>query len=247
MCLLITIITYSACQKRVKTKTKKRKRKMEWTKQNVRRRNFGGTSEYVAGPGLAFLKNHYQVGAVADIGVWDGRNLPLLVKLVEERGVVYGYDHPEAEPAVLEASIRFPGVSFKMGEIIALPFNNGELSAVLCWRVLHNLTAPGQLDVALRELYRVLKIDAPLLIAVRAFNQERPWSRPMLLETKNPLGVCRTDLCFTGSACEVVLSNAGFKVKNIQLLCEEGTSDGLPYENKYWAINCVRGGRCYVG
>lgn len=214
---------------------------MEWLPENVSRRDFGGTSVYVAGPGKEFLTSwlNGESRVLADFGVWTGRNLPPLIELAGVRGLVHGYDHPNARPAIEQARALHPQVEFHEGELTDLPFWDQVFSGGLCWRVLHNLKERGQLERALRELHRVLKPEAPFLVAVRSFDYHQ-MPRPILLRTQNPAGVERFDLCFSELTCCTVFAQAGFKVHHLELVTEEGCSDGMPYPNVYWACHLVR-------
>lgn len=213
---------------------------MEWTKENVARKDFGGTASYVAGRGKEFLARHLNGGErrLADFGVFYGRNLPPLCELATG-GTVFGVDTEEAAPAVARARASFPTVQFRQSALAdKIPFEDGELNGGLCWRVLHNLHRPGELTAALGELHRVLSPGAPLLVSVRAI--EGLSDAPKPLEASDGAGGTRIDLYFTEIACRRIFGDAGFTVLHVEKVVEIGTSDGNPYSNDYWALHLIR-------
>lgn len=213
---------------------------MEWTPENVARRDFGVTSRYVAGSGRDFLAAHLngEPRVLVDFGTWTGRNLPPLLALAGAGGTVIGYDHPNAAPAVATARQTHPTVTFCEGTLTELPFADGEITGALCWRVLHNLKEPHALGRALAEFRRVLRQGAPFLVSVRATGEEHP--EPAFVRSHNPTGVVRWDLCFSELACEVVFVRAGFELVHEELVTEVGCSDGEPYANTYRTLHLLR-------
>ncbi len=180
----------------------------------------GSPSPHVGGAGRHFLGQNRQSGPVADLGVWEGRNLPPLLSLAAP---VIGYDTPDAKPAVSAARVRFPAVEFREGSFWALPFQDQELGGALCWRVLHNLTAKWELVVALREINRALQPDAPLLVAVRSEERADARDAPRIYERRsdNGAGLERVDLYFTPSALRLLAWTLGFQTRGIRE-CVEG-------------------------
>lgn len=218
--------------------------KMEWTPENVARKNFGGASVYVAGPGKQFLldnQNGFQ-RRLGDFGVFYGRNLPSLIE-VANGGQVIGVDHPNARSAVKRAALDFPAVTFvEAAMAIRIPLADNIFTGGLCWRVLHNLGKPGELQQALGELRRVLALGAPLLVSVRGKEERiRCCTEPVLLEQTDGAGGTRHDLYFSQLACRLMFTRAGFEVEGaVRLITESGTSDGNPYSNDYCVIHLVR-------
>ncbi len=101
---------------------------------------------------------------VVDFGVWSGRNLPSLIGIGSH---VAATETPDSYRLLAETAERFPEVEFFGMPLTELSFGKKTVGAALCWRVLHNLTHSTECIQALRELHRVLALNAPLLVAVR--------------------------------------------------------------------------------
>ena len=58
-------------------------------------------------------------------------------------------------------------VEFETGNITALPYEDESFDAAVCWGVLHYLT-PDDIEVALKELARVIRPDGLLVLTLRS-------------------------------------------------------------------------------
>jgi uncharacterized protein YhfF len=86
---------------------------------------------------------------------------------------------------VAEASRRFPGVDFQVGDMLALPFDDGELAgAIAFYSIIH--FDDEQLLRAFREMRRVLAADGLLALAFHigdeVVHREQWWDIPVMLD-----------------------------------------------------------------
>ncbi len=201
----------------------------------------GNPSPHVTGLGRAFLAKHHQAGKlVADLGVWEGRNLPELISLGQR---VAATDTPEARDVLKKTGDRFRNVSFHEAHLDSLPFENEEVGAALCWRVLHNLTSSTQIIAALKEINRILVIGSPLLVAVRSEHQRDFWaSRAVFLRRcSNGNGGIREDLYFTKGAVRFIAELLGFRVEGLFEDVEGGEEiDGRVVHNHYLVGHLIK-------
>jgi SAM-dependent methyltransferase len=67
---------------------------------------------------------------------------------------------------------RFDGVSFRQGDLLRLPAGDGEFgAAVALYTIIH--LAPDELPGAFREMARVLRPSAPLLVSLHVGEEVR--------------------------------------------------------------------------
>lgn len=200
----------------------------------------GRPSPHVAGPGREFMARHRQDGPVADLGVWEGRNLATLLTF----GVpVIATDTPEAREIVLKTQQQYPMVRFIEAPLNQLPFANGEIGGALSWRVLHNLTGDEELVPALVDINRVLTPQAPLLIAVRSEHQFDHWAtqRAFVRRLPNGNGGIREDVYFTRGGLIFMSELLGFLVERVIEDVEGGEEvDGKPVKNHYLVAHLVK-------
>ena len=206
-------------------------------------------SEFIETEGFEFFSESSDVERRAiDIGVWSGRHIPFLHRIVREQGQIFGIDldHPITRLRLLEAEAkaRLQGISavFRPMELTSLLFHSDFFDFALCWRVLHNIIS-GELTVILQELHRVLKPNARLLIAVRATKEWMPTHPiPQLFTTYLHSGE-RQDLYFSQESLDTVFSRF-FQIESTTLIEEDETifdSDGkgCEYTNTYWALKLI--------
>jgi ubiquinone/menaquinone biosynthesis C-methylase UbiE len=99
---------------------------------------------------------------VADIGAGSGRIAPHLAALgLRPRGLDL------SEEMVRVARRDFPGFAFEVGDVRALPYDDGALGGAVCWYSLMYLP-PEDRPAAYAELARVLRPGAPLAVAFKA-------------------------------------------------------------------------------
>jgi len=100
-------------------------------------------------------------GVVVDLGTGTGRILPELSRRAERIIAV------DASPEMLEearkrvAASGIDGIDFRLGDLAHLPFQDGEVDAVVANMVLHHAPEPAQ---AVAEIHRVLRPGGKLLL-----------------------------------------------------------------------------------
>ena len=200
----------------------------------------GDPSPHVAGLGREFLAKHHQPGPVADLGVWEGRNLEPLLTL----GVaLVATDTPKARDAAATARTRYPMVRYEEALLNKLPFGKSELGGALCWRVLHNLTGEGELIAAFAEIGRVLALGAPLVLAVRSEHQQDFWAtrHAFLRRYPNGNGGIREDIYFTRGSVRFIAELLGFRVVAFFEDAEGGEEiNGTVVKNHYLIAHLIK-------
>jgi len=100
--------------------------------------------------------------SVGDVGCGTGRLAPYLAG----RGLVpHGVD---LSPEMVRVARRdYPGFSFDVADLRALPFADASLAGVVCWYSLLFLSPPER-SIAFGELARVVKPGGHLVIALQA-------------------------------------------------------------------------------
>ena len=120
-------------------------------------------------------------GRVCDIGCGPGH----VTRYLYERGVdVFGLDLSPGMLAV--ASALNPEIDFAIGDVLALDAADHTWSGALAFYSLIHLS-PSQIPIALCELARVLRQEAPFLLAFHVGDETRHidewWERPVSLDT----------------------------------------------------------------
>jgi SAM-dependent methyltransferase len=120
-------------------------------------------------------------GPVCDVGCGPGH----VARYLHERGVdVFGLDLSPRMVAV--AAAVNPGIDFVVGDVLALEAAEASWSGALAFYSLIHLTGE-QIPLALRELGRVLRPTAPLLVAVHEGEETRHidewWAEAVSLDT----------------------------------------------------------------
>jgi SAM-dependent methyltransferase len=120
-------------------------------------------------------------GRVCDVGCGPGH----VTRYLHERGVdVVGIDLSRRMIAV--AAELNPGIEFAIADVLALHAADASWAGAVAFYSLIHLTHE-EIPVALRELNRVLRADAPLLIAFHEGEETRHlddwWERPVSLDT----------------------------------------------------------------
>ncbi|HYR81517.1 MAG TPA: class I SAM-dependent methyltransferase [Thermoplasmata archaeon] len=123
---------------------------------------------------LSFIEALRRGSRVLDLGAGNGRH----AKILARRGI---------RPVAVDFSRRLlmigqtgeggEGDAMRIdwvgGEATKLPFRNGSFDAALCIAVLHHLPLEADRLESLRELRRVLRAGAPVLVSVWAREQPR--------------------------------------------------------------------------
>jgi len=202
-------------------------------------------SPYVEKEGIQFLRSYHQGGLpIADIGVYEGSNLPTLLTV----GVpVIATDIPEAREVVLKTQKQYPTVSFIMALLTSLPFSDCELAKILSWRVLHNCTGRDfrfryELLLAFAELNRVMMFQAPLLIAVRYESQSGLLNSQCIFirNRTNGNGGVRKDVYFTRRGLKSIAELMGFRVMYVTDVKEDEQVNGITVKNHYLVAHLVK-------
>ena len=143
-------------------------------------------------------------GQVCDVGCGPGH----VTRYLHERGVdVFGID---LSPRMIEVAAKLnPGIEFAVDDVLALQVADASWAGALAFYSLIHLTRE-EIPVALRELNRVLRADAPLLIAFHEGEEtvhlEEWWERPVSLDTYFfPVGWFSDQLVQTGFQVEDVV------------------------------------------
>lgn len=107
-------------------------------------------------------------GPIADAGCGPGH----VTRYLADRGAeVLGFD---LSPGMVDvARARFPGLDFRVGSMLAIDAKDGALGgAVALYSIIH--FAPDERAIALRELARVLRPNAPFLLSFHVSSAEHP-------------------------------------------------------------------------
>lgn len=186
---------------------------------------------------------------LVDFGCWSGRHLQLLERVAEKadpsradvKDRVIGIDEPFAKERLDEARRAHRGFTILDKGIAKTGLPSSSVDAAISWRVLHNLTVPGEWTNALMEIRRVLKHGAPFVVAIRS---TRPWMQqdapvPLLYRSYSA-GVDRDDLYFSKKACGEMFKMYGFKIPFEPLLFTEGeVVNGERRLNDYWLLRLI--------
>jgi len=106
-------------------------------------------------------------GRVVDLGCGPGQ----VARYLHERGVeTIGID---LSPATVRVARRLsPDLAFETGSMLALEMGDASLAGIVAFYAIVNLT-PDQVRRALREMRRVLRPDAPLLLSFHLGDERR--------------------------------------------------------------------------
>jgi SAM-dependent methyltransferase len=117
-------------------------------------------------------------GRVVDLGCGPGH----VARYLSERGVACtGID---LSPGTIEVARRLsPHVAFQQGSMLALDVADGALAGIVAFYAIVNLTR-DEVAVALREMHRVLRPGAPLLLAFHLGEEERHVEELLGVEVK---------------------------------------------------------------
>jgi len=111
---------------------------------------------------------------------------------------------------IAAARERFPGVSFTVGELSRLPFDDATLGGVLAWfSIIH--TAPPHLPPVLEEFARVLRPGGSVLIGFFAGADRQPFDHAVT-----------TAWFWEAGSLSRLLECAGFAVQSVSERHEEG-------------------------
>ncbi len=114
-------------------------------------------------PDILFFQQYVKTGdKVLDVGCGNGRFLAVL----EDKDIdCTGLDN--CQPLLDIARARFKDkAKFVQGDVLNLPFADGQFGVVVCIAVLHHIPSRELRMKALSELKRVLKSDGTLILAV---------------------------------------------------------------------------------
>lgn len=116
-------------------------------------------------------------GPIADVGCGPGH---VTRYLADRSADVFGVD---LSPAMIDvARSRFPGLEFRVGSMLALDAKDAAWKgAVALYSMIH--MASGDRTIAFRELARVLRQGAPLLVSFHVSSADHPMGSSFHLET----------------------------------------------------------------
>ncbi|HBU07426.1 MAG TPA: hypothetical protein DEB09_05080 [Candidatus Magasanikbacteria bacterium] len=189
-------------------------------------------SGFVAGSGQEFLLHHLtssERNPVLDWGAWRGRNLSVLRSLGRE---VVAVDGPWARQATIGLENFVEVQRFSQ-----LPFPDDYFSAVLSWRVLHNMHSVQEIMASVRELRRVMCLGAPLLLAVRVAEGDEPF--PVKILNGNGNGGKREDFYFSENSLRDYVLWGSFKIVETHRIEEGEMVDGMAVMNRYIVAECL--------
>jgi len=121
-----------------------------------------------------FLKN--KTGKILDLGCGSGRNFVKLQGFYNgEDSCIYGVDFSQnmLDYARAYANKKGFNVKLKKSSALDLPFANNFFDSAICVAVLHCIPDAEKKEMALRELFRVLKSGAEAWISVWDKNQKK--------------------------------------------------------------------------
>lgn len=216
----------------------------------------GGESKTLSGLGEPFLIDSLKADGlnskrptVVDFGCWSGRHLQLLERVAESGGLppgkakdrVIGIDEPFAKERLNEARRAYRGFAIFDRGIATTGLPASSVDAAISWRVLHNLTQQGEWTNVLTEIRRVLKHNAPLVVAVRAAQEWMAMGAPVpIIYRTYSSKVDRDDLYFSEEACYSIFRFYGFDVPyKAERFTEEEIIDGTLVNNEYWLLCLV--------
>ncbi len=199
-------------------------------------------SRYVSTKGKNFLAEHLSGrGRVADFGCWTGRNIPVLSELAGTDGEVVGVDGPWARQQMTKAKTNNPTARIVEACLVKMGvFPDGHFDGATCWRVLHAISEPGEFDSALAELHRVLRPDAPLLVAVRGQTSQDLGPTPIRRTLPNGNSGTRTDLYFSPKSLQRAFGRAGFHIRQTEFISEGEMVDDHRVTNYYWVVHLIK-------
>ncbi len=150
-------------------------------------------------------------GSILDVGCGPGT---LGRRIASPSKAVYGIDISWAMLRYGAAYVRrdqIPNMHFARTKVEELPFQDAQFDAALCGSVLHFFADP---ELALREIGRTLKADAPLVgITLITTDNSRHWLRRLRDRKLLPPG---THL-FQVSALEQMVVQAGYEEFQLQV------------------------------
>jgi tRNA (uracil-5-)-methyltransferase TRM9 len=122
----------------------------------------------------SFIETLPRGSRVLDLGAGNGRH----AKLLAGRGIrAVAVDFSRRLLTIGRSGERGDGPEVRVdwvgGEATKLPFRNASFDAALCIAVLHHLPLEADRLMSLRELQRVLRRGAPVLVSVWAREQPR--------------------------------------------------------------------------
>jgi SAM-dependent methyltransferase len=151
----------------------------------------------------AFADRVRGAGPVVDVGCGPGH----VTRYLAERGAdARGVDLSPG--MVAQARALHPGLEFRVGDVTALDADDDAWAGAVAYYSLIHLPRPGAVP-ALRELSRVLRPGAPLLVAFHAGDETRHmdewWGQPVRLDF----------VFFTAGEMAGYLREAGFTVAQV--------------------------------
>lgn len=191
---------------------------------------------------------NYKKPITVDFGCWSGRHLQLLERVAESSGKsdyaktrVIGIDEPFAQERLNQARRAYRDFAIFDEGIGATGLPPSSVDAAISWRVLHNLVKDGEWTRVIGEMRRVLKHDAPVIVAVRAAHGWMPQDAPVPLKYRTySYGLDREDLYFSEAACYAMFRFYGFEIPyRIERFSEEEVIDGIRVRNDYWMVPLV--------
>jgi len=150
-----------------------------------------------------FAKGVADAGVVCDLGCGPGQ----VARYLSDRGVsVCGMD---LSPAMVSKARRLnPGIDFALGNMLALPVQDGTWAGIAAFYAIVNFP-PDDLSTAMREMWRVLQAAGWLLLSFHIGDQ---------IEHVDELWGCAASLDFYFFSVKQVvadLQSAGFTVDEV--------------------------------
>lgn len=156
-------------------------------------------------------------GAVLDIGCGPGRATAFLA----DNGLdISGIDI--SEEMIRHAQIAHPHLHFEVGALQALPAKDNSLAGASLWySIIH--VPPAELNDAWRELHRVLRPDAHMLVAFQSGDGKR-------VERLNAHGSNQTLIAFHHDPKQVgdTLCESGFSIDSVSIRDAELDHESTP-------------------
>ncbi|MBI2026257.1 MAG: class I SAM-dependent methyltransferase [Deltaproteobacteria bacterium] len=162
-------------------------------------------------------------GRILELGCGPGR----LLKYYQKKGFdIIGVDY--IEEIIQRLKISDPTLNVEVGNATALRFSDGFFGCVLAFGLYHSLSV-NDLELALKETFRVMKHLGTLCASFRANNfQRKLLDKRIHKQQENDQKInCFHKLSFERAECEDLLKKVGFEIKNVYC------AQNMPYLYKY--------------
>ncbi|HRZ85497.1 MAG TPA: methyltransferase domain-containing protein [Candidatus Paceibacterota bacterium] len=162
-------------------------------------------------PGMVidFLKN--KKGNILDLGCGSGRNF------VETKGTIYGVDFSDEMIKLAEKKSKQDNIKTNLfvAKATKLPFKDNFFDSVICIALIHCMKYKFQRKKTIKELYRIMKPKAQMLITVwdkdaRRFKKEK--KKMKVSWNVNGKKLYRNYYLYDYEEFKSELENVGFKI-----------------------------------